>query len=318
MLKKLGILIVLVLLGAGGYFGYKHFFADESEQEIPPQEPVAVETEDKTWKEMALGYAVEAKDFVKEKAVELYEEFTKKEDKAKADKKETPKEKKKSEQAAQRENEMKAEDFIKQGNQSLLSGENIMADESFRNALSFAQSDEMKYKAWRGRAMAAKMMSQGEAELSAGKAMLGLSESDADKANSYEALGNGYENMQSYPEAVNAYQQAAALYQKSGNIDMAWSTLAACGKVMRRGLNDYVGASQSIGRAWEVVDKSQMDAGSKNNAKWMLCLEYADNCRMAGDRYGQINWNREAVKYNPGWKQTADMLEREIKGQTEL
>ena len=321
MKKLIGVIILLVVIGAGGLFGYKMFFAVKGE-EAPPEETAAAETvseekaEGKPEEKVEKGFVDEIKDKVLGMiGADSPKEKAKEEKPKKPDAKKTEKEKKKSEQAARRDKEMKAEEAIKQGNQLLLSGKNAEADEAFRNAVETAQSNEQKYKAWRGRAMAAKMMGQGDAELSFGNAMLELAESDGDKANAHEAKGNGYENVQRYPEAVTSYQEASALYMKAGNTDMGWTTLVSCAKVMRRGLNDYVGAAEVIGRAWEIVDKSSMDEVAKRDAKWMLCLEYADNSRMSGDRQAQLNWNREAVKYNPDWKQNADMIERELKNQ---
>lgn len=322
MKKAIGILLLLVVLAAGGYFGFKLLFpAEEKEAEQPAQEEVVTEVppEEKTWKDSVVEMAAGAK----KAAVEFYNVLiTDKKrvpaengGKEKTGKKEKPVDKKQSEAAARQEKETQAEDLIKQGNQSLLRKNYAEAGESFKNAAELAQSNEKKYRALRGRAMASKMLGQGEAECAFGKAMLEFASNDGEKANAYEAMGNGYENLQGYFDAVNAYQKASELYKAAGNTEMAWTTQVSCSKVMRRGLNDYVGASQSIGRAWEIVDKSTMEEGAKRDIKWMLCLEYADNCRLAGDRYGQLNWNREAVKYNPDWKQNAMMIERELKTQ---
>jgi len=320
--KVIVVVILLAVIGAGGFFGYKMFFAVKGAEEPSAEPAVATETvpeektEGKSEEKAPKGFVDEMKDKVLGMiGVDSPKEKAKEKKPQKPEEKKTEKEKKKSEQAARRDKEMKAEEAIKQGNQFLVSGKNAEADESFRSALENAQSNEQKYKAWRGRAMAAKMMGQGDAELSFGNAMLELAESDGDKANAHEAKGNGYENVQRYPEAVTSYQEASALYMKAGNTDMGWTTLISCAKVMRRGLNDYVGAAEVIGQAWEIVDKSTMDEVAKRDAKWMLCLEYADNCRMAGDRHGQLNWNKEAIKYNPDWKQNAAIIERELKSQ---
>ena len=54
MKKAIGILLLLVVLAAGGYFGFKLLFpAEEKEAEQPAQEEVVTEVspEEKTWKD---------------------------------------------------------------------------------------------------------------------------------------------------------------------------------------------------------------------------------------------------------------------------
>ena len=58
-----------------------------------------------------------------------------------------------------------------------------------------------------------------------------------------------------------------------------------------------------------------MSESESKQAKFTICVERADTSRLLGDRDGQLKWNREAVKYNPSWQQTVDMIEREIKAQ---
>lgn len=199
------------------------------------------------------------------------------------------------------------------GNERFMKNDLAKADELFRSAVSTSQTGEQQYRAWRGVAMVAQLQGRGKDERTAGQQMLELSVSDKDKANAYAAIANGEFALGNYSPAIIAHRQSAQFHNADGNVRMAWTTLAEAAKIARANVGDYKTSANTIKEAWDLVDAAQLDDFSKREAKWNLCLDYADNCRLQGDRRGQVNWNREACDYNPAWKQTADMIERELR-----
>ena len=208
----------------------------------------------------------------------------------------------------------KFNDLMRDGNEKLLE-EPAKADQKFQEALKEAQTADQKVKAWYGRAMAAKVMENGELEYQAGQTILTIAQTTRDKANAYEAIAHGRYLRQSYGEAVSNYQQAADDYIKSGDASMACTMLVEAARILRYNMQDYSGAERILAKAGEAVDKGSVEEIREKVIKWMLCLERADNCKLAGDGAGQVFWNRAAVQYNPAWKETADWVERQVEVQ---
>ncbi len=201
--------------------------------------------------------------------------------------------------------------LMQEGNEHLLK-DPLKADQTFQEALNEAATTDQKLKAWYGRAMAGKVLDNGEMEYQAGQNMLSLSPNDRDKANAHEAIAHGQKLRKNYADAIPSYQQAAEDYLKAGDVSMACTMLVEEARILRYYRQDFAGAEKSLAQASDAVEKGPVEEGREKVLKWMLCLERADNCKLAGDSAGQVFWHRAAVQYNPGWKETADWVERQV------
>lgn len=214
--------------------------------------------------------------------------------------------------ASRQASNVKFEELLREGNDQLLR-EPMKADQLFQEALQQGTAPEQQLKALYGRVMVGKVTENAELEYQAAQGMLALAQADKDRANAHEALAHAQRLRQNYKEASLAYQQAAASYIKAGSTSIACTTLVESSRLLRRYLQDFAGAEQALAQAWEAVTKGALEDAEVKVLLWTLCLERADNCRLAGDGQGQVFWHREAVKYNPAWKPTADMVERQLK-----
>ncbi len=284
----IGVVVLLVLLGAGGAIAYKVMVLDKEAAETAAAPPaVATETPKPEEKKPAEPKPEEKK-------------------KDRKDRKESAADRNKP-----HDTDGQVDELIKAGNASLTT-DPMKADQSFQEALKIARTDEQQVRAWHGRIMAAKIMGSGEIEHMAGTNMLKLATTDKMKANAYEGIAHGSVVRQNYMEAVEAYRQAGECYQKAGDYKLVCSIAVDLSRVLRRYIADFQGADQALKRAWEAVDKSGVEEKRAKYMKWSLCLEQADNCRLMGDSAGQIRWNHEAAKYNPDWKQNAAIIERSL------
>lgn len=207
--------------------------------------------------------------------------------------------------------------FMREGNEHLLK-EPLKADQSFQEALKEATTTDQKIKAWYGRAMVGKVLDNGDMEYQAGQNMLSLSPGDRDKANAYEAIAHGQKLRKNYADAISGYQQAAEDYLKVGDGSIACTVLVEEARILRYYRQDFSGAEKILAQAADVVEKGPVEEGREKVLKWMLCLERADNCKLAGDSAGQVFWHRAAVQYNPAWKETADWVERQVEQQGDV
>lgn len=227
---------------------------------------------------------------------------------------EKPSEEKKttrSDNRSMRDENTKFTKILREGNERLLK-EPLKADQLFQDALKEAATTDQKIKAWYGRAMAGKVLDNGEMEYQAGQSILSLSPGDRDKANAYEAIAHGQKLRKNYADAISGYQQAAADYLKAGDGSMACTMLVEEARILRYYRQDFAGAEKRLAEAASIAEKSAIEEGREKVLKWMLCLERADNCKLAGDSAGQVFWHRAAVQYNPAWKETADWVERQV------
>ena len=152
-------------------------------------------------------------------------------------------------------------------------------------------------------------------EYQAGQNMLSLSPGDRDKANAYEAIAHGQKLRKNYADAISGYQQAAENYLKAGDGSIACTALVEEARILRYYRQDFSGAEKILAQAADIVEKGPVEEGREKVLKWMVCLERADNCKLAGDGAGQVFWHRAAVQYNPAWKETADWVERQVEQQ---
>ena len=204
--------------------------------------------------------------------------------------------------------------LLREGNEHLLK-EPLKADQSFQEALHEATTTDQKIKAWYGRVMVGKVLDNGEMEYQAGQNMLSLSPGDRDKANAYEAIAHGQKLRKNYADAISGYQQAAENYLKAGDGSIACTALVEEARILRYYRQDFSGAEKILAQAADIVEKGPVEEGREKVLKWMVCLERADNCKLAGDGAGQVFWHRAAVQYNPAWKETADWVERQVEQQ---
>ncbi|MGP1584900.1 MAG: hypothetical protein ACTTH3_00140 [Schwartzia sp. (in: firmicutes)] len=224
------------------------------------------------------------------------------------------KKEKRSDRRTTREENAKFTQLLQEGNEHLLK-EPLKADQLFQDALKEASTTDQKSKAWYGRVMAGKVLDNGEMEYQAGQNMLSLSPEGRDKANAHEAIAHGQKLRKNYADAISGYQQAADDYLKAGDGSMACTMLVEAARILRYYRQDFPEAEKTLAQASDVVEKGPIEEGREKVLKWMLCLERADTCKLAGDGAGQIFWHRAAVKYNPAWKETADWVERQIQEQ---
>ncbi len=236
------------------------------------------------------------------------EQKTEEQAKPQKDKYEEAKLKRKQEQ----ESDKKFSALIDEGNKALFS-DRTKADKAFKDALDYARTDEQKFKAWAGRNIVAKLLENGDVESIAAKNMMELAKTDREKANALEATADAAVLMKDYQTAVKSYHEAVDYHKKNKNIDMAWTALMEEARIMRQYIGDFDGAEKAMTSAWDIVEKSSMDEGEKNHAKWNICINRADAARLVGDAKGQVKWNREATKYDPSWQTTADIVENELK-----
>lgn len=175
--------------------------------------------------------------------------------------------------------------FMREGNEHLLK-EPLKADQSFQEALKEATTTDQKIKAWYGRAMVGKVLDNGDMEYQAGQNMLSLSPGDRDKANAYEAIAHGQKLRKNYADAISGYQQAAEDYLKVGDGSIACTVLVEEARILRYYRQDFSGAETILAQAADVVEKGPVEEGREKVLKWMLCLEWADNCKLSGDSAG--------------------------------
>lgn len=216
-----------------------------------------------------------------------------------------------SDSRSMRDENTKFTKLLREGNEHLLK-EPLKADHLFQDALKEAATTDQKIKAWYGRAMAGKVLDNGDMEYQAGQSMLALSPVDRDKANAHEAIAHGQKLRKNYADAISFYQQAAEDYRKAGDASIACTMLVEEARILRYYRQDFAEAEKRLAEAAEIAEKGPLEEGREKVLKWMLCLERADTCKLAGDGAGQVFWHRAAVQYNPAWKETADWVEHQV------